>query len=657
MTHFNKGRYTLSFAYIITYLILSFVTRLILTILVYQQINFTFLTILKIFGLGFLYDVSVALLFVLAYVFYLLLMPKKWIGSKIDKIITKILISLLLIIAIFATMAEFPFWQEFNTRFNFIAVDYLIYSFEVFENIKQSYSISLIIILLLLIYLGVFLTYYKKEYFTATFSDKMPFKNRFLITAVITTISIIGIYFLTNRIAETNTNVYENELSKNGVFSFFAAFRSNELDYDLFYPKIKENQAYSILKKELLQENDSLLFPNLNSNISRKINNLEPEIKPNIILVCIESLSAEFMGVFGNKENLTPNLDSIAQKSLFFTNIYATGTRTVRGMEAITLSVPPTPGNSIVRRENNDSLFSIATILRSKKYHLNFIYGGDGYFDNMNTFFGGQGFDITDRDRGNPLADDIKTIRRKINDNEVIFENAWGICDEDIYKQAIKCADRDYKNQKPFFEFIMTTSNHKPYTFPKTPINIENGLRESGVKYTDYAIQQFLKQAQKKPWFKNTIFIFIADHCASSAGKNEINIEKHHIPAIIYNSSYKATKYNSLASQIDIIPTLFGLLHWNYTSELYGKDIFKTKPNEQRALIGNYRTVGLLKNNIFTQIDNKKTITQFKWNAKDKTLTKVFKNNTELEKLTLAYYQTASHRFKHKSMKEKKINK
>src|SRR5699024_2487104 len=175
-------------------------------------------------------------------------------------------------------------------------------------------------------------------------------------------------------------------------------------------------------------------------------------------LITIESFSADFLSVFGNKDNLTPNYENLAAQSVFFTDLYATGTRTVRGMEALTLSVPPTPGNSIVRRPNNDHIFSIATILKQKNYHPYFIYGGDGYFDNMNNFFGGQGFDIVDRNRGNPLSDRIETHRYTIPDNEVTFENAWGVCDEDLYQQVIKYADKSHSSQTPFFQFVMTTS-------------------------------------------------------------------------------------------------------------------------------------------------------------------------------------------------------
>ncbi|RZK08247.1 MAG: LTA synthase family protein, partial [Flavobacterium sp.] len=334
------------------------------------------------------------------------------------------------------------------------------------------------------------------------------------------------------------------------------------------------------------------------------------------------------------------------------TNMFATGTRTVRGMEALTLSVPPTPGNSIVRRPNNEQLFSIATILKKRDYDLQFIYGGDGYFDNMNTFFGRQGFTIVDRNRGNPLPESIKTERINIEDRDVTFENAWGICDEDSYNQALRMADLNARKNKPFFQFIMTTSNHKPYTFPKNKISMEQGSREAAIRYTDFALGEFMKYARTKSWFGNTVFVIVADHCASSAGKWEINTEKHHIPAIVYNSKMPKTEVGKLVSQIDLMPTLFSLLDWNFENATYGKNIFKMKPEEERALIGNYRTLGLLKNNIFTQINDRKQVQQFIYNPKKKTISKEAKlENLELEKLTVSYYQTASERFKNKMMK------
>ena len=162
-----------------------------------------------------------------------------------------------------------------------------------------------------------------------------------------------------------------------------------------------------------------------------------------------------------------------------------------------------------------------------------------------------------------------------------------------------------------------------------------------------------MADAKTKPWFKNTVFVIVADHCASSAGKWEINIDKHHIPAIIYNLPQKAEKINRLTSQIDLMPTLFGYLGWNYTTSLYGKDINQTKIGDERAFIGNYRTLGMLKGNIFTQIDDRKKVKQFTVKDSDKSLKEIKSKNPQLVSETISYYQTASERFKNGKMKAK----
>lgn len=648
-----KSRYALLFRFIVYYLLVSFLVRLSLTVLSFASISDSLGKTVLAFLVGFGFDLCIAFCFSIIYSLYLLIFPSKYIGSIADKIISYFIITLMFFISLFAFAAEFPFWDEFKTRFNFIAVDYLIYTYEVVENINQSYPIPLLLLSLAAAIFLVFFIFKKLHTFQAAFSDKMKFGKRLLLTFFICLIGIGSLSFLKNDQSEISENSYINEISKNGVFSFFTAFKANELDYMKFYPTLPDTEAYSILKKELIEPGESYTNNNF-ENITRQIpgNNSGT---PNIVLVCIESFSADFLQKFGNTQNITPNYENLAKESVFFTNVFATGTRTVRGMEALTLSVPPTPGNSIVRRADNDNLFSIATILKQKKYELSFIYGGDGYFDNMNAFFGGQGFTIIDRNRGNPLPENIHTQRINIDDKEVTFENAWGICDEDIYAQSLKRADSQSKNGKPFFQFIMTTSNHKPYTFPEKKINLPQGSREAAVKYTDYALGKFIEQAKTKPWFSNTVFVIIADHCASSAGKWEINTEKHHIPAILYNlPQHQQGEVNKLVSQIDVMPTLFSLLGWEYKSALYGKDIFKMKPQDERALIGNYRTLGLLKNGLFTQINDKKETKQFFYNPENRTISgETSKITDSLKNITIAYYQTASERFKTKKMKAK----
>lgn len=644
-----KSRFALLFSMGILYLGLSLLTRLILLIWSFQDVNVSLVWILKAFLTGFVFDLCVATLFLFLYTLYLLLFPKRWIGSLVDRIFTYFYMTVLLIIMYFSVMAEYPFWEEFGVRFNFIAVDYLIYTYEVVSNINESYPIALIVLVLVALIAGTLTLLSKKHIFRATFSDKRPLLKRAFVAIPVLLLSVLLLNTLKNKQADSTSNLVVNELGKNGVFSFFAAFRSNELDYATFYPTLQEKKAYSILKKALLQNNQH--YSSSEYDQIERITKAEKETRPNIILITIESFSADFLKEFGNEKNLTPNYDRLAGESQFFTNLYATGTRTVRGMEALTLSVPPTPGNSIVRRPSNENLFSIASIIEEKNYHPYFIYGGDGYFDNMNTFFGGQGFDIVDRDRGNPLSDKIKTKRYAIPDSHVSFENAWGICDEDLYSEALRYADKSASQNEPFFQFVMTTSNHRPYTFPKGKIDLPEGTREAAVKYTDYALGKFIEKAKTKSWFKNTVFVIVADHCASSAGKWEINIDKHHIPALIYNLPQPAQKIDRLMSQIDLMPTLFGYLNWSYKTSLYGKDLNETKPGEERAFIGNYRTLGVLKNNIFSQIDDRKQVKQFQVSQKDASMQELKVIDPSLVEQTISYYQTASERFKNGKMK------
>ena len=599
--------------------------------------------------MGFLFDLTVALSFVMLYNLYLLLFPKKWAGSWFDKIFTYFYFVVVLFIVFFSLMAEFPFWEEFGVRFNFIAVDYLIYTYEVVSNINESYPLPIIIITLFVLVAASLFLFKKNRAFTNTFSSEIPFLKRLTVSVPILILSACLLVFLTNSMAEFSLNSVVNEVAKNGVFSFFRAYRSNELDYEKFYQTLPEKEAYSILKKNLIQENQAYNSNQIDAIL--RTTQGSDEIRPNIVMVVIESFSGEFISAFGNQDHITPNFDELTNNSIFFTNLYATGTRTVRGMEALTLSVPPTPGNSIVRRPKNDNLFSIATILKQRNYHPYFIYGGDGYFDNMNSFFGGQGFDIVDRNRGNPLSDNIKTHRYNIPDNEVSFENAWGVCDEDLYKQTLKYADKSSEEKQPFFQVVMTTSNHRPYTFPAGKIDLDQGTRNAAVKYTDFALGKFLKEAKTKPWFSNTVFVVVADHCASSAGKWEININKHHIPAIIYNLKNEPENINRLTSQIDLLPTLLGYLNWGYDTQFYGKDINQTKPGDERAFIANYRTLGFLKNGVFTQVNDRKGAIQFEVSDDGKSMNETQKPNKNLINETISYYQTASERFKNGKMK------
>jgi phosphoglycerol transferase MdoB-like AlkP superfamily enzyme len=638
MTLHIPKRYKLLATFGLVFLILSFIVRASLYTWSFTNIEFSLLSGIRIFATGLFFDLGTLSFFLLPYGLYLFALPNKLHGSKFDKIITHFAFFIGTLIFIFSTFAEFTFWEEFSTRFNFIAVDYLVYTNEVVGNINESYPLPILLSVVIgAVALIIFITK-KKQIFKHTFSAKSTFKERIIISVPLIITPLFFFSFITNKHAEWSENRYENELSKTGIHSFFAAFRNNELSYTDFYLTQDIEESIIELKKNVIAPDDSLVS-NDKFSLRRIIKNDGEETTPNVIFICIESLSAEFMTRYGNTWGVTPYMDTLINKSVNFNNLYANGTRTVRGMEAITLSIPPSPGRSIVKRENNTNFFNIGTIFEQKGYKNVFFYGGDGYFDNMNQFFGGNGFDIVDRGRGYLMGDEFSAKRTNIEDNEVTFENAWGVCDEDIYRKVIKEADINHKNNKPFFNFVMTTSNHRPYTYPENKIDVPSGAgRHGAVKYTDYAIDQFIKIARSKPWFDNTVFVVMADHCASSAGKRELDIDKYHIPAFIYNLKGNVPQdIDKLCSQIDLFPTLFGYFNWTYESQLIGQDITKMTQTDERAFIGNYRSLGLFKNNKLLVLGDKKSAISYKWDKENNHLD-LINNEPKFLKEAVSYY-------------------
>ncbi|HNP18485.1 MAG TPA: sulfatase-like hydrolase/transferase [Fulvivirga sp.] len=644
-------RFSLLKAIILQFLVISTIVRLSLIIWSFNEINSTILNLIRTLVTGVFFDIGVISYFVILFVIYLLVLPNRWVGSFFDKVFCYFFYFITTLICMLSFFAEFTFWQEFKTRFNFIAVDYLIYTYEVVENINESYPIPMLLSIMFSIVLLLFFILRYLKVFSNAFDDSINLKQK-LILASLLFVPVFYTAFIKNNGAEWSKNSYENELSKAGIYSIFAAFRNNELSYNDFYITQNLNQSFKILNENLKSKNDTLASSE-KYDISRTIKSNGPAINPNVIFICIESLSADFLGHFGNTKNITPTLDSLLDHSIYFDHLYATGTRTVRGMEAITLSVPPSPGRSIVKRIDDKDLHNIGDVFKSRGYSRTFFYGGDGYFDNMNDFFGGNGFDIVDRGRGYLFGDSFTAKRSNIEDNEVTFENAWGVCDADIYNRVIKEADKSYASATPFFNFIMTTSNHRPFTYPDGKIDIPSGAsREGAVKYTDFAIKEFLKKAQTKPWFKNTVFMIMADHCASSAGKWELNVSKYNIPALIFNLPGQPSKaIDTQCSQIDIFPTLFGYLNWSYRSYFYGKDVNAFRENDARAFIGNYRKLGLLKGDQLSVLSDQKKVSFYHWDRNTNTLLPE-PVNSESYKEVVSYYQTNDFLYNNGFMKE-----
>ncbi len=616
----------------------------------YNEVSWNVFQLARAMLTGLFFDIGSITFVSVPAVLYYSLMPNRWIGTLADKILVWFFTALAIFLLVFTFFAEITFWDEFRTRFNFIAVDYLIYTHEVVSNIQESYPLPVLIGGVLAITVWVLWLFYRRGAFYDAFTASASGRAR--LALLMTTVATASFYamFVNNYNAEWSSNRYSSEISKSGIYSFFAAFRNNQMKYDEFYTSIDDDAAFAIVRKKLSAP--SARYSQNGRFIHRAISSPNPsDAKRNVVFILVESLSASFLSEFGNKQNITPFLDSLAQKSIFFENMYATGTRTVRGMEAVTLCIPPTPGQSIVKRPNNHNLYTVNNVFRNKDYQSNFFYGGDGYFDNMNSYFGGNGFNIYDRGCGSVLSDRIKTTRNNIRDANVTFENAWGICDEDIFNAMLQVADTHYRNRQPFFNFVMTTSNHRPFTYPAGKVEIPPAMsREGAVQYTDYALGEMFRKAKSKPWFNSTVFVIIADHCASSAGKDEIDVANYHIPAFIINlPDAPNQKTNKLCSQIDLWPTLFSLLHWDYESDFFGKDVLD--PGfEERALLGTYRKLALMKSGEVVILSDQKKQASYRWNKSDNSLTPIAIKKDFLEE-AIAWYQTADYLFRNHLLK------
>jgi len=566
---------------------------------------------------------------------------------------------------VFWKMSEILFWNEFGVRFNFIAVDYLVYTVEVVKNIVESYPLPLILLGVTAVVAGVVILLRALRLWQAwaRHEDDRVSPWRAPALLIVFFLALLGVAYGVGRadqkalvghhtsVGERLTaglrhmgdvqpswaNAYDTELGKNGEYAFLAAFWANELEWTRFYPSLES--PVSALRAELASQGQATLAAP-GEGVLRRVEAAGPSRRLNVIQITVESLSAEFLGCYGDpdyvKKGLTPNLDRIAGESLWFRRCYASGTRTVRGMEALTLSVPPIPGQSILRRKGCENLCTLGSVLAAQGYDTAFIYGGDGFFDNMNYFFGTNGYRVVDQP-----AKAREGVRPT-------FANAWGACDEDAFAWSMAEADRAFAAGKPFHHFIMSTSNHRPYTWPAGRIDPGlNGRREGGVAYTDFAIGAFLEAARSKPWFKDTVFVIVADHCASVAGKRELEVRKYEIPLFIWSpGNIEPRRVDTLVAQLDLAPTLLGLLNVSYDSRFLGADALGAG-YQPRVFISNYQKVGMIRDGLLTVLKPVRSTAQFKVDLATGNLEPAAGSDADKADQTKAYYQGADWLFNH----------
>lgn len=505
----------------------------------------------------------------------------------------------------FGVLAEWFFWDEFGVRFNFIAVDYLVYTREVVGNIRESFPVGTLLGTLAVITLA--LVWASRGWLMRVAAPTAQRCTRVAVWLASMAVAS-GLSMAWSIDARHGANEYQKELSANGLYSLGYAFGHNEIDYFDFYVTRPQSTIAT-----------GTVLPRIVSATRPK----------NVVIVTMESLSSSYMAHGGNTQNLTPNLDRLAEQGLFLANLRATGNRTVRGLEALSLAIPPLPGHSIIWRDNNHNLETLGAVLADHGYVNRFMYGGYARFDNMDAYFAGNHYQPIDRNQ--------------FPERHRGFGNIWGLADEHLYDYAMEQMDRDAASGKPFLMHLMTTSNHTPFTFPEGRIDLKRS-RQGAVKYSDYAVGRFIEQARSKPWFKDTVFVLVADHCASSKGRTSLPPENYHIPAIVYSPAHLAPHTDTrLASQIDLVPTVLDLLGLPEHTRFMGRSVLRAYPDAGRAFIATYQKLGYLTTGQLVVLSPGRQIEEWRLNAQQHIAAPVRLPATLVER-AIGTYQEAARR-------------
>lgn len=565
----------------------SFGIRLTLLAFSFNEVDQSIPAIFAIFAVGLLSDLMACLaLSSLMWIGYALV-PSSWFSKRQFHLFTMVLLFILGSMIAFGAICELLYWFKFGSRFDFASVAYLLYPTEVFGNLKASYPTGLLTLIIFIISSSFCYLIYRFDWLQFS-NEQKEHESRKPFLFILLPIIFSCFYLFQTFQINSLPNKYNRELAQNGTISFLMAFRSGIINFKEYYQTIPNDQAQKEVQVLLQKQKNATLIKNSANGIDRQIAGTMPEKKWNIVHITLESMSLEYTAAKREK-SLTPFIDSIAKESLYFKNYYAVGERTVRGLEGLTLGTMPTLGQSILKRKDMKEMPALTDVLRNKGYTLQFIYPGHSQFDNMEQFYSNLNFEVTD------LSSDLAKTRK--------FTNIWGASDEDLYHWTVEKANQAYQSKKPFYQLVMSLSNHQPFFYPKYPesegyIESEVHTNVGAIKYSDYALKQFFVEARRQPWFKNTIFVINADHCASTPEGWSKPVEKYQIPLLIYAPGLiKPKQINTLSCQIDTLPTVFGLMNWSYLNRSFGQDILRIKEGEGRAVFSNYQTLTYLYKN------------------------------------------------------------
>lgn len=483
-----------------------------------------------------------------------------------------------LLFILFMELATPAFLLQFDSRPNRIFIEYLKYPDEVFSTLWHGFKTSVIAGLVATVLLGFVL--YRILLLSASKPVAWsPLKN-FLIWPLALALVFIGIRS-TFQHRPANPAMFAitadsmvNSLIINSSYSLLYALYNlkHEAHSSEIYGKLPTDEmlSYSLDWPWLKQYSfENLLYPTLHFQQAA----IKREKPLNLVIVLQESMGATFVESLGGLA-VTPELEKLAGEGIWFDRLYATGTRSVRGIEAVISGYLPTPAQSVVKLSKSQSHFAtLASVLKSQGYSTQFIYGGEAHFDNMRGFFTGNG------------VEEIVDIKKIPNP---VFVGSWGASDEDVFHAAQKELDSLHKMGAPFFTLIFTSSNHEPFEFPDGRVDLYEQPKNTvnnAVKYADWAMGRFFDQAKKKDYWKDTLFLIVADHDNRVYGSNLVPVEKFRIPGLILGADIQPARISALASQVDLAPTLLSLMGISACHPMVGRDFVRDSVSPGRAIL------------------------------------------------------------------------
>lgn len=631
----NRSRYGFAGFWFLSLLAAWFVLRLVL-FFAFKPPALPAADVLLAFLSGFHRDLFAALAETIPLLFWMLVVPDRRFGAGWHRVLFLGGCFVFWFVQTFLLFAEFFFFDEFKSRFNTVALDYLLYPTEVFINIWQSYHVGVVLVLCLGLSLGWLFA--ASRLFGQMWERPFPAKSRLLLLAAAVALAALLAPTLNLKGARVSGDRTLNEVANNGALSFIAAAWTHNLNYAAFYQTMPKDEAYQRARR-LLAEPDAQ-FVAAGDSIRRRVAGDPARPRLNVVIVLEESLGSEFWGCLGQTNTLTPEMDKLAaEEGMLFSNLYASGNRTVRGFEGVLSSFPPLPGDSIVKRDRSDNVETIARVLKRDGYSSLFLYGGRGLFDGMRSFALRNGYD--------------RFIEQKHFEHPT-FTTIWGVCDEDIFLRAVEEFRELSRTGQPFCGTILSVSNHKPYTYPKgkIPEDPDQRRREYAVKYSDYALGQFFKAAKQESFWTNTVFAVVADHGARVYGEQTIPIHSYEIPLLIAGPAVvrNPSRVSQLGCSLDVPTTVLGLLGRPYETLFFGRDLLKAKPEAGRAFLNHNRDIGMLTRDRLVVLGLKQTVEFYQGDPKIVDMTLLHQptdTDRELEKDATAIYQVADDLYMH----------